>query len=88
MERCIGIRDECAKRPHSSSLFNTSKSFNIRIYGDFERENCDQTFQNVPKFETKAILGQSFWSRGYFVSTVELDEDMIKRYVKYQEHHE
>jgi putative transposase len=27
-------------------------------------------------------------SRGYFVSTIGLDEDMIKQHVKYQEQHE
>ena len=29
--------------------------------------------------------GQSFWARGYFVSTVGADEEMIKRYIKKQE---
>ncbi|MEP4907941.1 MAG: transposase, partial [Algibacter sp.] len=35
----------------------------------------------------KPYWGNHFWSRGYFVSTVGLDEAMIRRYVKYQEHH-
>jgi len=26
-----------------------------------------------------------FWARGYFVNTVGLDEEMIKKYVKHQE---
>ncbi|WP_430304185.1 transposase [Splendidivirga corallicola] len=29
--------------------------------------------------------GNHFWSRGYIVSTIGIDEDKIKRYVKYQE---
>jgi putative transposase len=29
-----------------------------------------------------------FWARGYFVTTIGLDEDMIRRYVKYQEEEE
>ena len=40
-----------------------------------------------PSFKQKAYWGNHFWSRGYFVSTEGLDENMIKRYVKYQEHH-
>jgi putative transposase len=28
---------------------------------------------------------QSLWSVGYFVSTIGLDENMIRRYVKYQQ---
>ncbi|WP_425555787.1 transposase [Flavivirga jejuensis] len=71
-------------------MFNTSKSFHIRIYGDFEKESCHQTFQNLPKpkVKQKPYLGNHFYSRGYFVSTGRLDEDMIKRYMKYQEYHE
>ena len=29
--------------------------------------------------------GNHFWSRGYCVDTVGLDEEMIRRYIKYQE---
>ena len=29
--------------------------------------------------------GKSFWSRGYFVSTVGLNEDQIKKYIENQE---
>ena len=32
--------------------------------------------------------GNHFWARGYFVNTVGLNEEMIKRYVKYQEEEE
>ena len=31
------------------------------------------------------LFGRSFWSRGYCVSTVGLDEDQIRRYVREQE---
>jgi len=30
---------------------------------------------------------QSLWARGYFVSTIGMDENIIKRYVKHQHHH-
>jgi len=30
---------------------------------------------------------QSLWARGYFVSTIGLDEHLIRRYVKHQSHH-
>ncbi|MCR5170123.1 MAG: transposase, partial [Desulfovibrio sp.] len=29
--------------------------------------------------------GESFWARGYFVSTVGIDEDTIRNYIKNQE---
>jgi putative transposase len=30
---------------------------------------------------------QSLWARGYFVSTIGIDEHIIRRYVKHQHHH-
>ena len=42
-------------------------------------------FKSYPKLKEKPYWGNHFWSRGYFVSTVGIDEEMIKRYVKYQE---
>ena len=34
------------------------------------------------------FVGQSFWSRGYFVSTVGRDEAVIREYIRNQEHEE
>ena len=34
------------------------------------------------------IFGRSFWSRGYCVNTVGLDEAMIRRYIEEQDKHE
>ena len=31
------------------------------------------------------FVGQHFWARGYFVSTVGRDEEMIRKYIKHQE---
>jgi putative transposase len=29
--------------------------------------------------------GQHFWARGYYVSTVGIDEDVIREYIRHQE---
>jgi len=34
----------------------------------------------------RSFVGQSFWARGYFVSTVGRDEQMIREYIRNQEH--
>ncbi|MBA3756637.1 MAG: transposase, partial [Nitrosomonas sp.] len=31
------------------------------------------------------FTGESFWGRGYFVSTVGLDEEMVRAYIRDQE---
>ena len=33
----------------------------------------------------KNFTGESFWARGYYVSTVGLDEDVIRNYIRNQE---
>lgn len=33
----------------------------------------------------KGFVGQSFWARGYYVTTVGRDEDMIREYIRRQE---
>jgi putative transposase len=33
----------------------------------------------------KNFTGENFWARGYFVSTVGLDEDVVRRYIRDQE---
>jgi putative transposase len=31
------------------------------------------------------LTGQHFWARGYYVSTVGIDEDVIREYIRHQE---
>ena len=45
-------------------------------------------FKSYPKMKKKPYWGNHFWARGYFVSTVGIDEEVIKRYVKHQEKEE
>ena len=45
-------------------------------------------FKSFPSLKKKPYWGNHFWARGYFVSTIGIDEDKIRRYVKYQEEEE
>jgi len=42
-------------------------------------------FRSYPNFKKKPYWGNHFWARGYFVSTIGIDEEKIRKYVKYQE---
>ncbi len=35
--------------------------------------------------KTRNFVGESFWARGYFVSTAGLDEEMVREYIRHQE---
>ncbi|MBI4929875.1 MAG: IS200/IS605 family transposase [Bacteroidetes bacterium] len=45
-------------------------------------------FKSYPALKKKPYWGNHFWTRGYFVNTIGINEEMIKRYVKYQEEEE
>lgn len=59
----------------------------LEFMGILKGKIAIKLFKTYPKLKQKPYWGNHFWSRGYFVSTIGLDEEMIKRYVKYQRHH-
>ena len=56
--------------------------------GILKGKTAIKLFQIFPKLKQKVYWGNHFWARGYFVNTVGINEDLIKRYVKYQEKQE
>ena len=64
------------------------KLSNSDFMGVLKGKLAIKLFQTYPEMKKKPYWGNHFWADGYFVSTVGLDADMIKRYVKYQEHGE
>ena len=55
------------------------------LMGTLKGKLAIKLFKSYPKLKEKPYWGNHFWSRGYFVTTVGIDEDIIRRYVKYQE---
>jgi putative transposase len=58
------------------------------LMGTLKGKLAIKLFKSYPDLKKKPYWGNHFWARGYFVSTVGIDEEIIKRYVKYQEEHE
>ena len=56
--------------------------------GIVKGKSAIKIFEKKRYLKEKPFWGNHFWARGYFVSTVGIDEDKIKRYVKYQEQQE
>ena len=55
------------------------------LLGTLKDKLAIKLFKTYPKLKQKPYWGNHFWSRGYFVRTVGVDEEIIRRYVKYQE---
>lgn len=56
--------------------------------GFLKGKTAIRLFRSYPGLKQQIYWGNHFWAWGYFVSTVGLDEDLIRRYVQYQEEKE
>ena len=55
------------------------------LMGILKRKTAITVFQQRKNLREKPYWGNHFWSRGYCVTTIGMDEEKIRRYVKYQE---
>jgi len=56
--------------------------------GILKGKTAMKLFKSYPQLKKKPYWGNHFWAPGYFVNTIGMDEELIKRYVKYQEEEE
>ena len=55
------------------------------LMGVLKGKTAIKLFKRFPALKERPYWGNRFWSRGYCVSTVGMDEEKIRRYVRYQE---
>lgn len=58
------------------------------LMGTIKGKTAIMIFKSFSGLKEKPYFGNHFWSRGYCSSTVGLDEEKIRKYVKYQEEQE
>jgi putative transposase len=74
---------------HIHALFSIPPKIAISTFmGFLKGKLAIKVMKSYPRLRKKPYWGNHFWARGYFVNTVGLNEDLIRRYVKYQEEHE
>ncbi|MBW8002983.1 MAG: IS200/IS605 family transposase [Planctomycetes bacterium] len=80
----LNVRDD-----HVHAVVNIPPKLSIsEVMGILKGKTAIKLFKSYPALKSKPYWGNHFWSRGYCVSTVGLDENKIRRYVKYQEENE
>ncbi|MBJ7882558.1 IS200/IS605 family transposase [Gelidibacter salicanalis] len=52
-----------------------------KLMATLKGKTAIKLFKSYPKLKKKPYWRNHFWARGYFVSTVGLDEKMIKKHV-------
>jgi putative transposase len=71
---------------HVHLVCNIPPKLSVSDYmGIVKGKTAIMMFKSFHSLKQKPYWGNHFWARGYFVSTVGIDEEKIKRYVKYQE---
>jgi putative transposase len=70
VQMLISIAPKCAVSQVVGYIKGKSAIHLARVYGERRRN----------------FVGQHFWARGYFVSTVGRDEATIREYIRHQEH--
>lgn len=56
-----------------------------RMMGILKGKVAIKLFKSYPNLKKNPYWGNHFWAKGYFVNTVGLDEEMIRKYVIHQE---
>ena len=70
---------------HVHMLLSIAPKYSVSsVMGYLKGRLSTRLFQRYEKIG-KRYWGRHFWSRGYCVSTVGLNEEMIRKYVKWQE---
>lgn len=82
----VEIMEQNVQKDHVHVVCSIPPKLSVSDYmGILKGKLAVKLFQTYPSMKKKPYWGNHFWSKGYLVSTVGLDEEMIKRYVKYQE---
>ena len=88
MEGYRNTGNECKRRSYTYDTFHTSQIIDIRSNGNAKRQNSDKTLQKLSGSQKKTLLGKPLLEPRYCVSSIGLDENKIRKYVKYQEERE
>jgi putative transposase len=56
-----------------------------QFIGTIKGRTAIKTLHKFPHLKTQKYGGNHFWARGYCVDTVDLDAEMIKKYVRFQD---
>lgn len=62
----------------------SAEACGIESHGVHEREECDHSRVQLRQ-SGENFIGDVYWARRYFVSTVEIDEDMVRADIREQE---
>ena len=86
MYKGVEVKELNIEKDHVHIVVSIPPKTSVSEYmGYLKGKTAIKLFQRQSEMRKKPYWGNHFWARGYFVSTVGLDEEVIKKYVKYQD---
>ena len=73
---------------HVHMLLSVPPKYSIAMVIGFLKGKSAVRIHRQLRQASGSLFGRSFWARGYCVSTVGLDEDQIRQYIKTQDKHQ
>lgn len=87
--KSVQIEEMNLQKDHVHMVVSIPPKLSVSEFmGTLKGKTAIKLFKSHPGLKKKPYWGNHFWSRGYFVSTVGIDEELIKRYVRHQEEEE
>jgi len=87
--RSIEILEMSVKEDHIHIILSIPPRLSIsEVMGILKYKTAIKLFKSFPTLKKKLYWGNHFWSRRYCVSSIGLDENKIRKCVKYQEERE
>ena len=84
--KSIEILEMNIKDDHVHLILSVPPRLSVsEVMGMLKGKTAIKIFKSFPILKKKTYWGNHFWSRGYCVSTIGLDETRIRKYVQYQE---
>ncbi len=87
-QKGVELLEGTAATDHVHMLLSVPPKFSIAMMVGFLKGKSAIRVHGELLKKQGTLFGRAFWSRGYCVSTVGLDETMIKLYIQDQEKHE
>lgn len=85
----VEIIELSIQKDHIHMVTSIPPKLSVSSYmGFLKGKTAIKIMKTYPMLKKRPYWGNHFWVRGYFVSTIGIDEEKIKRYVRYQEDEE
>ena len=88
LQKGIELLEGNAASDHIHMLLSVPPKFSVAMTIGYLKGKSAVRINREVERVTGTLFGRSYWSRGYCVSTVGLDEQKIRRYIQEQDNHE